>query len=296
MGAWLGLAVGDALGAPIQFMERDSYAHVTGYSSGGRYDLQPGYWTDDTSMALCLAESLIEKSGYDPHDFGERLVRWVGEGYNSSLPHCFDIGKTTLRAIGNIRRDGAEASGISDENSCGNGSIMRLSPVPIFFRMQPNEALKVSLFQGQITHAHGLTSQACVVLCTVILAALKHGTKEAVFSALATSMVDPAEELLPIIKGRFRELDRDKVRSDTYVISTLEASLWSVWNTDNFSDAMLLAVNLGHDADTVGAVTGQIAGAIYGLSGIPKLWVNELTESKRLLEIGELLCGASLEK
>jgi ADP-ribosyl-[dinitrogen reductase] hydrolase len=289
LGAWFGLAIGDALGAPIQFMDRDTYQLVTGYTSGGRYKLEPGYWTDDTSMALCLAESLIEHGNYVPQDFGDRLVRWVDDGYNSSLPQCFDIGKTTLRAIGNIKRDGYENSGVGGEQACGNGSIMRLAPVPIFYRTNLSKALSISVAQGEITHTHPVTTQACSILCSIILAGIENGTKDAVLNAIPQDTANYDEKLHPIIKDRFRQKKRDEIRSDTYVISTLEAALWSVWSTDNFHDAMLLAVNLGHDADTVGAVTGQIAGAIYGYSEIPTDWVHQLAEQDRIFAIGREL-------
>jgi ADP-ribosyl-[dinitrogen reductase] hydrolase len=287
IGAFIGLAIGDALGAPIQFKRRDTYQHVSGYTAGGTYSLDPGYWTDDTSMALCLAETLLEKQEYDPIDFGERLVRWVEDGYNSSLPKCFDIGQTTLRAIGEFRRHGPDECGVTGEWAGGNGSIMRLAPVPIYFQNNPAEAVAVSVTQGILTHNHEVPNDACSMLCKILLEGINTGDTTATLSAVQSA--DVAEKLRHIKDLKFKEKERDDIKSDGYVVSTLEAAMWAVWKTDNFKDALLLAVNLGDDADTVGAVAGQIAGSVYGLDQIPSEWVSGLVENERILKLGEEL-------
>lgn len=287
IGAFIGLAIGDALGAPIQFQRRDTYEHVFGYTAGGTYQLDPGYWTDDTSMALCLAETLIEKGCYDPIDFGDRLVRWVDEGYNSSLPKCFDIGQTTLRAIGAYRRFGHEECGVTGEWAGGNGSIMRLAPVPIFYQEDDRLADEISVSQGILTHNHEVPNDGCRLLSAIILEGIKTGDKDAALSSV--EILHVADKISHVRNRDYEEKVRDEIKSDGYVVSTLEAAMWSVWKTDNFKDALLLAVNLGDDADTVGAVAGQIAGAIYGLEGIPDDWVSELVEGRRILDLGELL-------
>lgn len=287
IGALMGLAIGDALGAPIQFMRRDTYEHVFGYTAGGTYQLDPGYWTDDTSMALCLAETLIEKNRYDPIDFGDRLVRWVDEGYNSSLPKCFDIGQTTLRAIGAYRRFGHEECGVTGEWAGGNGSIMRLAPVPIFYQEDGRLADEISVSQGILTHNHEVPNDGCRLLSAIILEGIKTGDKDAALSSVETLHV--ADKISHVRNRDYEEKVRDEIKSDGYVVSTLEAAMWSVWKTNNFRDALLLAVNLGDDADTVGAVTGQIAGAIYGVDEIPKEWITDLAEGNRILNLGQQL-------
>ena len=287
IGAFVGLAIGDALGAPIQFMRRDTYEHVTGYSAGGTYNLDPGYWTDDTSMALCLAETLLSKGSYDPVDFGDRLVRWVDEGYNSSLPKCFDIGQTTLRAISAYRRFGHEDCGVTGEWAGGNGSIMRLAPVPIFYQEDNRLADEVSVTQGILTHNHEVPNDGCRLLSKIIFEGIRTGDKGAALSSVETLRV--ADKISHVRNREYEKKERDDIKSDGYVVSTLEAAMWSVWKTDNFEDALLLAVNLGDDADTVGAVAGQIAGAVYGFDGIPNEWVSGLAESARILDIGHQL-------
>jgi ADP-ribosyl-[dinitrogen reductase] hydrolase len=283
----MGLAIGDALGAPIQFMRRDTYEHVLGYTAGGTYQLDPGYWTDDTSMALCLAETLIEKGRYDPIDFGDRLVRWVDEGYNSSLPKCFDIGQTTLRAIGAYRRFGHEECGVTGEWAGGNGSIMRLAPVPIFYQEDGRLADEISVSQGILTHNHEVPNDGCRLLSAIILEGIKTGDKDAALSSVETLHV--ADKISHVRNRDYEEKVRDEIKSDGYVVSTLEAAMWSVWKTNNFRDALLLAVNLGDDADTVGAVAGQIAGAIYGVDEIPEEWKTGLAEGNRILNLGQQL-------
>ncbi len=283
----MGLAIGDALGAPIQFMRRDTYEHVFGYTAGGTYQLDPGYWTDDTSMALCLAETLIEKGRYDPIDFGDRLVRWVDEGYNSSLPKCFDIGQTTLRAIGAYRRFGHEECGVTGEWAGGNGSIMRLAPVPIFYQEGDRLADEISVSQGILTHNHEVPNDGCRLLSAIILEGIKTGDKDAALSSVETLHV--ADKISHVRNRDYEQKVRDEIKSDGYVVSTLEAAMWSVWKTDNFNDALLLAVNLGDDADTVGAVAGQIAGAIYGVDEIPEEWMTGLAEGSRILNLGQQL-------
>ena len=287
IGALMGLAIGDALGAPIQFMRRDTYEHVFGYTAGGTYQLDPGYWTDDTSMALCLAETLIEKGRYDPIDFGDRLVRWVDEGYNSSLPKCFDIGQTTLRAIGAYRRFGHEECGVTGEWAGGNGSIMRLAPVPIFYQEGDRLADEISVSQGILTHNHEVPNDGCRLLSAIILEGIKTGDKDAALSSVETLHV--ADKISHVRNRDYEQKVRDEIKSDGYVVSTLEAAMWSVWKTDNFNDALLLAVNLGDDADTVGAVAGQIAGAIYGVDEIPEEWMTGLAEGSRILNLGQQL-------
>lgn len=267
-------------------MERCQAFCLTLADEARAYSLDPGYWTDDTSMALCLAETLLKVGDYDPIDFGDRLVRWVDEGYNSSLPKCFDIGQTTLRAIGNYRRHGPESSGVTGEWAGGNGSVMRLSPVPIFYQDHPDKGEVISAMQGT-THNHEVPNDGCRLLSRILTCGIQNGGKEDALDSVHE--LDVAANLLHVRDQAYESKGRDDIKSDGYVVSTLEAAMWSVWKTDNFQDALLLAVNLGDDADTVGAVSGQIVGEIYGVEGIPPEWISGLVESSRILNLGEQL-------
>lgn len=287
LGCWLGLAIGDALGAPVQFRTRDNFDPVTGYRAGGVYNIDAGYWTDDTSMALCLAETLVEHGDYIAQDYGERLIRWVEGGYNSSLDKCFDIGQTTLRAIGEIKRSSFASSGMTEEMSCGNGSIMRLAPIPIYFSNNLQKAITLSVAQSSITHNHPVVLSGCKLLCELILSAFESQNKMQMLDVLNQTKLH--SKYNHICNADFKDKSRHEIDSGTYVISTLEAALWSIWNSDSFEEAMLLAVNLGHDADTVGAVTGQLAGALYGKENIPQKWIDDLYDSERIQMLGNKL-------
>lgn len=287
LGAFLGLAVGDALGAPIEFKQRDTYEPVAGYGAGGPFQLEAGYWTDDTIMALCLAETLLEKGGYDGVDYRGRLLRWVDEGYNSLNGTCFDVGATTLQAIRAFQRFGLAHSGATDQGAVGNSSIMRLAPVPLFYQEDAALAEHMAMAQGNLTHNHHIPLNACRLLSTLILEGIKTGNKTRVLASIKTTQV--CGELTHLTRGDYRQKSRDEITSDGYVVSTLEAALWAVCQTHSFKDAALLAVNLGEDADTVGAVTGQIAGAIYGIEAIPDPWLAELAQAPRLVEVAEQL-------
>jgi ADP-ribosyl-[dinitrogen reductase] hydrolase len=287
LGSFIGLAVGDALGAPIEFKERDTYTHLTEMTGGGYFSLKAGQWTDDTSQALCLAESLIECPGYDPLNFAEKLSDWVIDGKYSSTGKCFGIGQTTLQALGQFNRTRDPDSGVTHLRGDSNGSIMRMAPAAIRWWKQPHLAVKIAGAQSKVTHNRPIVIAACEYMALLICGAIANGPT-APFKGVATDPEWPVE-VLSVARQDYQLVARDNIKSDGYVLSTLSAAIWAIQNTDNFEDALLLAVNLGHDADTVGAVTGQIAGAIYGVASIPQQWFSSLSESGYLLGVGARL-------
>ena len=279
-GAMLGLAVGDALGVPLEFSERDDLPHVSEMIGGGPFGLKPGEWTDDTSMALCLANSLIAKKTLDEIDLLDRFVRWWRQGENSANGHCFDIGITTRQALDRFVRLGSPAgSGPHDTNHAGNGSLMRLAPVAIFAASDLTEAIHISHRQSMTTHANALAANACEFFATLLVEAMRGLDKTTV---LRSRYWFSHNELNGIAAGNWVGKSRDEISSSGYVIATLEAALWCVNRTSSFEDALILAVNLGHDSDTVAAVTGQLAGALYGRSGIPQRWLEKLAWRKQI--------------
>lgn len=229
IGCLLGLAVGDALGTTLEFARRDAHPPLTDMVGGGRFRLQPGEWTDDTCMALCLADSIIARGGLDQRDLMQRFVRWWREGHNSHNGRCFDIGITTCQALHRFTETGDPVAGSTDPNAAGNGSIMRLAPVALRWANDPEQAVTA---------------------------------------------------------------DRDDIRSSGYVVHTLEAALWCVDRAGDFSEAVLLAANLGDDADTVAAVTGQIAGALWGRHAIPTHWLDRLAWRQDIEQRGRALVTA----
>ncbi len=285
-GALLGLAVGDALGAPVELMRPGSFDPVTEILGGGPHGLMPGEWTDDTSMALCLAESLIHCRGFDAKDQLERYVRWWRSGHLSSTGLCFDIGLTTRAALEAFQATG-EPSGLTSPDSAGNGSIMRLAPIPMFFAKSMDDAVLYAAQSSATTHAADDAVSACRFMAAVIVRALWGADKEEV---LAPAVVEGlSDEVKRVAFGSFRIFGPPHIRGSGYVVESLEAALWAFHNSDNFADGACMAVNLGEDADTTGAVYGQIAGAYYGASEIPSHWIDVLVHRNLITDFADQL-------
>ncbi|CAM3109933.1 ADP-ribosylarginine hydrolase Tri1 [Methylobacterium mesophilicum] len=291
IGAFIGLAVGDAIGTTLEFEARDAKPPVDNMVGGGPFNLKPGQWTDDTAMALSLADSLIACDGLDEHDLMERFCRWYESGENSSTGACFDIGITTRQALEQFRRTGDPIAGPTDARTGGNGSIMRLAPVALRYWNDPERLRDVSRRQSYVTHGADEPVDACEALATVLASLIEGKPLRDVLSASHGPFCFGVQA---IMDGSYRGKPRSAIRSSGYVIHTVESALWCVSETTTFRDAVLLAVNLGDDADTVGAVTGQIAGSAYGLSGIPQEWVNRLAWNERLADVANQLFSASI--
>ncbi|MEN6292236.1 MAG: ADP-ribosylglycohydrolase family protein [Methanobacterium sp.] len=296
-GSIIGLAVGDALGVPLEFKSPGTFEPVEDMIGGGSFNLKPGEWTDDTSMALCLAESLIEKQGFDPADQLERYTLWYREGYLSVNGKCFDIGNTTREALHKFEETHGPYCGPTYERSAGNGSIMRLAPVPIFYFSSPEDAVSNAGKSSRTTHGHILTVDACRYMAGLIVGAMMGHKKEQILSCryCPVSGFWDTHELAPeideIARGSFKHKNPPEVVGSGYVVKSLEAALWAFYNSDNFEEGALTAVNLGDDADTTGAVYGQIAGAYYGESGIPESWKNKLTCCDLIQSFADRLIG-----
>lgn len=275
IGSFIGLAIGDALGAPVEFKDPDMFDPITTYRTGGVWNLPLGYWTDDTSMAICLAKSILEVDTIGHVNLLEYFTRWWLNGENSSTGNCFDIGNTTRNSIHNFNYlnknntiktftpapDRPELS--------GNGSIMRLAPVPIRWHNDKELALKYSVEQSITTHGSTECKECCVELGDLIFDAING--------------IDIRTEL---IKFSWRT---HSIPNSGRALDTMVAAKWAVGARDNFKDSVLLAVNLGGDADTIGAVAGQISGAIYGLSGIPSELLDPLYKKDELIKLAEEL-------
>ena len=277
LGSLLGLAVGDALGTAVEFQARDSFPPVTDMVGGGVFNLAPGQWTDDTSMALCIAASLIETGAYDPRDQLARFVRWYRDGYFSSTGRCFDIGNQTRAALEEFEATGEPYRQAVGGMSAGNGSLMRLAPVAMAFCDDPEAAGRFCADSSRTTHPAVECVEACGAYGRLIAAAIE-GASRADLCVLAAELAEQvtSPDLAAILSGSYRVKEREEISSSGYVLHSLEAALWALTRTDTFPDGVLLAVNLGDDADTVGAIYGQLAGALYGRSGIPESWRTRL--------------------
>ena len=285
-GALLGLAIGDALGATVEFMPPGTFEPMIEILGGGPHGLMPGEWTDDTSMALCLAESLIECEGFNAEDQLDRYVRWWKNGHLSSTGICFDIGITTKAALEKFQETG-QPSGLTSPDTAGNGSIMRMAAVPIFYANSMDDAVMFAAQSSATTHAAEEAVDACRYMAAVMVRALWGSEKEEVLAPALTGEL--SGNVNRVAFGSFRIFNPPQIRGSGYVVESLEAALWAFHNTDNFADGARMAVNLGDDADTTGAVYGQIAGAFYGQSGIPRHWVDTLAQRDLIIDYADRL-------
>ena len=287
-GALLGLAVGDAVGTTAEFAPRGNFTPLTDMTGGGPFGLEAGQWTDDTSMALCLATSLVECGGFDARDQMDRYCRWMDEGYLSANGKCFDVGGTVAASLRRYQKTGEPFSGPVEPMSAGNGCIMRLAPVPLFYYPDLEAAERFASDSARTTHGAPEATDACRLLAKMICRGLAGGSKQEV--ALPDRRFAGTPKIEAIAQGTWVEKERSDVRGSGYVVESLEAALWCFWQTDTFSDAVLAAANLGDDADTTAAVCGQIAGAYYGSSGIPEPWLERLTMREEITRLATRLC------
>ena len=284
-GCLLGLAAGDAVGTTVEFQPPGTFEPVADMTGGGVFRLEAGQWTDDTSMALCLGYSLVEKGGFDARDQMDRYLSWYREGHMSVTGSCFDIGMTCRGAIERFESGGDPFSGDPSSGAAGNGSIMRLAPVVLYYAESP-DLLKYCALSSKTTHATEEAVSACEVLGIVIRAALQGKDKGTVLEA-AAGLPDLPVSLRLIADGRYMKKNPGEIEGQGYVVQSLEAALWCFWKTKTFEEAILAAANLGHDADTTAAVCGQVAGAHYGVGGIPEKWLARLAWRERIAELAD---------
>ena len=292
-GCLLGLAIGDAVGTTLEFRSPGTFTPIDDMVGGGPFGLRPGQWTDDTSMALCLAESLIEREGFDPVDQMQRYVRWWRHGYRSSTGTCFDIGNTTRTALLRFEESGEPYCGLSGKHTAGNGSLMRLAPVSLFFAHDPHEAIQRAGDSSRTTHGATAAIDACRYMAALIVGALRGEDKQTLTEAHYCPIPDYWEQhpLTPVVAevaaGSFRDRNPPEIEGTGYVVRALEAALWAFGHSDSFRDGCLLAVNLGDDADTTGAIYGQLAGAYYGEAGIPQEWRAKVSDCDLIVKLAE---------
>ena len=281
-GIMLGLAVGDAIGSSLEFGPRVSpplaRREMTG---GGPFNLPVGAWTDDTALSIGLGKSLVACRKFDPLDAAQRFLAYYREGEYSSVPGtCVDIGITTRQALERFERTGDPFAGSTDEHSSGNGSAMRLASVAIFTLDAPlEEAIHVARAQSRITHGSAVCLDGCSYLVQ-LLRLLLRGEEDPL--KLALPRFDGHPDILKAKTALWGGVERRHVKSGGYVADTLTSSLWACANAPSFEHAVTLAVNLGSDADTTGAIAGALAGAKFGERGIPSRWLEPLAQRHRI--------------
>lgn len=292
VGSMMGLAIGDALGTTLEFQERDKHSRLSDIVGGGPFHLQPGQWTDDTALALALLDSLSACGGFDERDAILRFSSWYRQGKYSCTGTCFDIGHATREALTSWERSGNPLSGSINPRTAGNGSLMRLAPVVLRYWNDPKKLDTASLLQSQTTHGAPEAIDACRAYAKLIGEAISGRPAGEILQKRNTPYV-PA--VSAILKGSWKGKLRSEIRSSGYVIHSMEAALWCIGRTGSFAEAVLLAANLGDDADTTAAITGQLAGAIYGLDGIPQKWLRQLAWRTKIEALARTVHRQSLD-
>ena len=286
-GALIGLAAGDAVGTTVEFKPRGSFPDVTDMTGGGPFGLEPGQFTDDTSMALCLAESLSACGRFDVRDQLTRYVRWWREGHLSSNGRCFDIGGATRSALARFEATGELVN--TDEQAAGNGSLMRLAPAALFARGDEALAAELGARSSVATHGAPQATDSCRLFAVMLTRAVAGASKQQLLDPGLWTLGDLHPEVEEIARGSYLRRNPPEIKGSGYVVRCLEAALWAFAGSDSFAEGCLLAVNLGDDADTTAAVYGQIAGAFYGESGIPAEWREKLALWETLDALAENL-------
>jgi ADP-ribosylglycohydrolase len=285
----LGLACGDAVGTTVEFSAPGTFTPLVDMVGGGPFRLDAGEWTDDTSMALCLAESLLDRGGHDPADQLRRYVLWWHTGYLSSNGRCFDIGGTTRSQLARFERTGEPHDPSPDQEDAANGSLMRLAAVPARWHRSVENAAALSGESSRTTHAADRPVDACRVL-GAMTAALIDGVpaREVLHPEFwKFGPLHPAVEA--VARGSWQAKQPPRIRGTGYCVDALEAALWAVAGAVDFRSAILRAANLGDDADTTAAIAGQLAGARWGASGIPDEWTAKLVSADRIRSLAARL-------
>lgn len=283
-----GLAVGDALGVPVEFKSREEISRhpVTDMVGYGTYNLPPGTWSDDSSLAFCLAEALTQD--FDITIIAGKFEEWLYKGYWTPYGKVFDVGITTQKSIENLKKvPRPDLAGSFSEQENGNGSLMRILPLLYYIKDKPvAERYQLTKAVSSITHGHDHAVIACFYYLEFARGLVNVKDKLSVYRNLQKHIPDylppfaSKESSLRVfdrlLKGDIRELPEKDIKSSGYVLHTLEASIWCVMTTETYREAVLKAVNLGKDTDTTGAVTGGLAGLLYGFENIPANWVAQL--------------------
>lgn len=288
-GSLYGLYIGDALGAPLEFQNMDGVDGITDYVDGGVHSVKRGQFTDDTSMTLALMDSLTQK-GFNQQDQMERYVQWRKNGKYSSKGFCFDIGITTMRALTSFELIGNPIAGGTEYQNSGNGSLMRLAPVPLLYYKDGLEEMIEKSWQSSVTtHGSKIVHDALayfVIAYNKILSGEKDKLKiiKAKDSDLIKFDINDLTIVEDIHELNFEELKRYDLKPTGFVVYSMVCAMWCLLHTKTFEEAVLKAVNLGGDSDTIGAITGQLAGAYYGFESIPNHLVEGLSNKDMLAE------------
>lgn len=293
----IAFAIGDAMGVPIEFSTREKCLKkpLTEMVGFGTHMVPAGAWSDDTSMTIATMDSIIEKKNIDYQDIMEKFYEWVVEYKYTATNFRFDIGNTCAEAIYNYAKKELPPlqCGLKDLDDNGNGSLMRMLPIAYYCyyqKLNDEEILKLVNNISSLTHAHEISRLGCYIYVRYVINLLNGKDKNTAYNTIKSIDYSSfSEESLNvyerILKSDISKCDLQDIKSSGYVVDTLEASLWVLLNTENFPQAIIGSINLGEDTDTIGAITGSMAGIIYGYEKIPNKWLTKLLKLDYLLEL-----------
>lgn len=291
-GCLLGLAAGDAMGSSVASQERGGFVPLTGLVGGGPLGLAQGQWTDTTAMALCLGESLLVRHGFDATDQMDRYVQcWRNEHW-SAADACVDVGGTTRLALERYLETGDPLTGPISPRSAGNRCIARLAPTALYYAAEREAAVRFAGLSARTTHGVRECIDACRLLGDVLALALGGASKDRVLTDHTKKLLKEPR-LQAVARGTWRRKGESDIRGSRYVVDCLEAALWAFGTTDTLEAAVLRAANLGDDAGATAAVCGQVAGAYYGVRGLPAAWLGALVLRRRIERMADGLLEAS---
>jgi ADP-ribosylglycohydrolase len=301
-GLLLGLAAGDACGQAAAYRRPGSFAPIGDLIGGGPFDMPRGAWTDETATALCLAESLLATEVPDVNDQLQRYLRWQGEGYLSSTGTCIGISATTACALAKARWSGNALAGSPDPGTAEKEPLARIGPVVAMLLADPEEAIEAAVMAARVTHQAPVTLDAVRYFAALLAGALQGASRV----ELTQPMFSPCDgywerhRLKPAVeavaRGSWAEKAPPRIFGGGQAVDGLEAALWAFSRGSSFRDAVLAAVNLGGDADTSGAIVGQLAGAHYGAAGLPPAWRSSIALAPRIVEMADELLERALRR
>ena len=294
-GCLIGSAVGDALGNATKFESPGSFTPITDMVGGGPDNLKPGQWTDTTAMALCTADSLVDCRGFNAHDQMDRLTRWWREGYMSCTGNSFDVWPTIVEALETYGRTGEPFVGSTDRFAAGHGSLLRIAPANLFFIMDARRSILMGAETSRITHNAAACIDACRYFGGLIVGAMNGASKEELCQSRYAPLVGLwdwlhlSREIEDVVRGSFKEKEASDIAASGYVVKTLEAVLWAFYQSESFEEGCLMAANLGDHSDTIAAIFGQLAGAYYGIEGIPLHWRSTIAKGQLITAMANKL-------
>ena len=299
--ALIGFAIGDAMGVPVEFQKRDILLEhpVTKMYGHGSYDVPEGTWSDDTSMTLATMDSLIRMNGeLNYNDIADRFINWVLNAEYTATNEVFDIGNTTRKAIVKYSNDRKDATlcGSKEENENGNGSLMRMLPIALYChykKVEYDEIYTIVKKASSITHAHPISILGCYIYVRYLLFILSGKDKFAAYSMVRSIDYEElfSEDTISfynrLLNDDIKKYKINDIKSSGFVRDSIEAAIWVILKSTNFQEAIIGSVNLGGDTDTIGAITGSIAGVLYGLDTFPEQWLNKLKKRETLEDIAK---------